>query len=703
MKLRLKYSLALLMMLIAILPAAIVGSLILKHQSDIEKNYHMEQLERLSGTLLNEFNYRFNVLSTSLDVHARDRLLVQAMDDFFLSSHVRATLASLVSHAPLVKAAYLVDKNWEEIENYRGMTGRIELALVKQELNQRIEKGQLSTAWQWVFAYQNEVLVSSNISPSQRGITLVVPIYQSLLTEGLTRQPLGYLIAVIPVESISEVLRPYLKFGEKVELYRDQNQVLVVASDGDTALSDPITLSQQIEIDNEYIANPLSYNAVVYIDRNLKGGELADSLHIILLVIAGLIVLGVFGAAVTYRWITRPLSVLMQMVRSYSRGEYIQKERKLRFAEFYQVGKLFNEMASTIQAQLEDLALTNNALKKAYSEKEKYNLQLLNFNDQLGKKVEEKTEELTHSLQREEKRRKILQSLLAFSAKLQQGDVKEVALVQVANLYPQAGWALKLEGTDDAEWETSGIDSAVLVLLENVKANAEYCYQSGEKSLHCFNLADSQGHSLGMLVMQYSLLEREDFEIISLFVRQLSSAIEGRMLNEELERIAVTDALTELPNRKAFDSAFDRSADLVMRYPERKFGVFIIDVNDLKQANDDYGHVVGDNLLKVVAEALQEACRQTDCVFRLGGDEFAIVVEDGGQKACQVLGRRLEAVRGKRTVLLDSGDSLPIHFALGWASSENTPMDKLFQVADKAMYQDKQAYHQHPNLQGQPS
>ncbi|WP_236689947.1 hypothetical protein [Photobacterium angustum] len=83
MKLKLKSSLALLMVFVAVLPASIIGGLLIKQQTEVETNYRIDLIDRLSTTLAQEFNYRFYLLSTALDVLSRDRLLVQGIDDFF--------------------------------------------------------------------------------------------------------------------------------------------------------------------------------------------------------------------------------------------------------------------------------------------------------------------------------------------------------------------------------------------------------------------------------------------------------------------------------------------------------------------------------------------------------------------------------------------------------------------------------------------
>ncbi|MGF1879218.1 diguanylate cyclase [Photobacterium frigidiphilum] len=692
MKLRLKYSLASLMIFIAVIPAVIVGGLLLKQQTEIETNYQREKLERLSSTLRQEFNYRFYVLSTSLDVLSRDRLLVQAMDDFFLTSHVRETLEPLVSKVPLVESAYLIDSDWEEVENYNGITSQSNFNEIMRYLDEQYEKKLLENGYQWLFTYVDKNLVLNEDNPSDDGLIVVDPIYSSVLSDGLQRKPVGYLVVVIPTENISKMLKMYLTGDEKVTFLRNEKEILNIKSDGSLGSNGLLTLNQKIKIDSDLISNPLEYEVKISMDKKPEEDKFTHSLQIISIVGICMVIVGIFGAAITYRWVTRPLAALMVMVRSYSRGDYDQRERKLRFSEFYQVGELFHEMATTIEEQLEDLASKNTELKQANNQKEKYNRQLINFNDKLEKKVEEKTEELTLSLEREERRRDILKSLLAFSSKLQQDDIKSVVLAQVSSLYPEANWALKLSKLDNDQWQSDGIVESALSKVDAVQNKKEYFFIPEIKSLRCFNLIDSSGQLLGCLIMKSETLARTDFEIVSLFARQLSSVIEGRILNAELERIAVTDALTELPNRKAFDNDFNNHTERLKRYPDRQFGLFIIDVNKLKQVNDEFGHYVGDELLKAVSELLIGACRQTDRVYRLGGDEFAILLDEGREQACRHLAARLEGVRGHTFTQIETGELLPIHFALGWLSSESMSPEKMFQEADKAMYEDKQAY-----------
>ncbi|MDP2558040.1 diguanylate cyclase [Photobacterium damselae subsp. piscicida] len=678
------------MLVIAVAPAAMIGGLLLKQQIDVEKNYQTEQLKRLSNTIGQEINYRFYVLSTSLDVLSRDRLLVQGIDNFFLSSHVFATLESLVDNAPLVKSAYLLDKDWDEVENYNGISGieslkNIQTHLLKQTRLARNLKGN-----QWIFNYYDEKLMSHKLNPSERGV--VVPVYQSTLTEGLKKNPLGYLVVVIPMESLGKMIKPYLSNGEWVELNRSTIDSILFTAGENEHNAPSMSLQRKIVLDNEYVADALNYELIVYMDREYKGDQFTQSLKIFTILSLIAIALGLFGAGMTYRWVSQPLAALMRIVREYSRGNYNVPKRNLRFMEFYSVDNLIQEMSSTIRAQVKNLAVTNEALTNAVKAQEEANVQLTNFNDNLEKKVQEKTEELSTTLKREERRREMMQSLIAFFSKVQTDDLRQLVIGQLKELYPDAGWAVKFH-YDGKGWNYEDVPFHKLEQLELLQTNRDYFNYQGNQLYHGFNLLDSDNKSLGILVMQAPDLQIDDFEVISIFSNQLASTLEGKILNQELKRIAITDSLTELANRKAFDIDFEAYTKRLKRYPERHFGLCIIDVNGLKQANDLHGHKMGDALLIAVGNILVSACRNTDKVYRLGGDEYAILLEDGSVAACDKLTERLHCERNKHVITTEDNQTIKVSFAVGYSCSDSTCVSTMFHVADEAMYQDKMAYY----------
>ncbi|WP_240345723.1 GGDEF domain-containing protein [Photobacterium sp. Alg240-V54] len=712
MKLRLKSSLALLMLIISVVPAAIVGGLLLKQQSDVEANYRIDMLDRLASTIEQEFYYRFSLLSTSLDVLSRDRLFVQAINNYFLAGHVINSLGTLVKNTPLTKAAYLIDDQWNEIESYNGIPGLNSFSKLKKELNHRLSIKGKKRLKQWVFYYNGEKLMPEKYNPTRRGVVIGVPIFRSM-TDELKHLPLGYLILVVPIENIKKVLKPYLKDGERVIFKNNRTGDMknmadmsnIIISQSDIAENTPtIQKTIKIKLENKYISEPIEYTMVVYMDKYISKNPYINSLKYISLFGSVIIILAFFSAGMTYRWIARPLGGLMATVRAYSQGEYQRSNRDLRFAEFFMVDKLIRNMAKTIQAQVSDLAIKNAELNVAYKEKEQANLQLVDFNDELERKVEEKTLALSFSLMREENRRSMLQSLLSFSHDLQAANnIIEVVMTQVVALYPTAGWAMKAYRYNNGSWACENIDRDCLK-KNNIQPNSHYsdyyCLPNGDEYLHCFKIKNSHNEVVGMIVMQYEKLQRDDFEVISLFIRQLSTELEGRLLNSELARIAITDSLTGIANRKAFDHDLEEHIQLSHRYPERRFGLFMLDVNGLKRANDNYGHNMGDALLIQTSKLLVEACRVTDKVYRLGGDEFAIILEAGDDDSCAILWQRLETVRENcNYATLPGGQSVEIHFAMGYASSEHYSTDQLCSIADKAMYKDKRKFYKQRGIQ----
>ena len=105
----------------------------------------------------------------------------------------------------------------------------------------------------------------------------------------------------------------------------------------------------------------------------------------------------------------------------------------------------------------------------------------------------------------------------------------------------------------------------------------------------------------------------------------------------ELERLALTDELTGLLNRRAIEAEMGRALAAARRYDERGVLVYM-DMDGFKAINDTYGHAAGDEVLRQVARVLQDNVRDTDRIGRLGGDEFAILLartswEDGVERA----------------------------------------------------------------------
>ena len=166
---------------------------------------------------------------------------------------------------------------------------------------------------------------------------------------------------------------------------------------------------------------------------------------------------------------------------------------------------------------------------------------------------------------------------------------------------------------------------------------------------------------------------------------------EKTILNQEnriaqLEDLATTDELTGIQNRRGFYEAFVRELDRCERGQSAGGLLILIDLDNFKAANDTYGHLAGDAVLRLVATTLAGEIRQMDVAARLGGDEFVLLLsnttkEDAAGRA-QRLGQRLNNL-----ALAWQGDVIPVHASLGLrAYGKGDKIEAVFNAADTQLY-----------------
>jgi diguanylate cyclase (GGDEF)-like protein len=156
----------------------------------------------------------------------------------------------------------------------------------------------------------------------------------------------------------------------------------------------------------------------------------------------------------------------------------------------------------------------------------------------------------------------------------------------------------------------------------------------------------------------------------------------------EMEDMADTDALLPVPNRRAFVRELNRMISFAERYGAPSTLVFI-DLNDMKQINDKYGHEAGDKALFHVARLLTENVRGTDVIGRLGGDEFGVILAQADEIVGAEKAASLAQLIADNPMLLGN-DTIRMSLAYGTYTfrSGDHPDDAL-DKADKAMYENK--------------
>lgn len=160
---------------------------------------------------------------------------------------------------------------------------------------------------------------------------------------------------------------------------------------------------------------------------------------------------------------------------------------------------------------------------------------------------------------------------------------------------------------------------------------------------------------------------------------------------ERIRREAITDGLTGLANRKAFDEQINR----ITREADREgdiFSLIMIDIDHFKAFNDTYGHQVGDQVLRLVAMTLVNEVKGQDMAARYGGEEFVIILPGTNSNAARAVGENLrKAVEKKEVINRSSGENLgQITVSLGVAQFYgNESVDELIKRADMALYSSK--------------
>ncbi|MDX6688526.1 MAG: hypothetical protein QOF86_4654 [Baekduia sp.] len=178
----------------------------------------------------------------------------------------------------------------------------------------------------------------------------------------------------------------------------------------------------------------------------------------------------------------------------------------------------------------------------------------------------------------------------------------------------------------------------------------------------------------------------EDEQRIARFAQLVSVAVANAHNRERLATQALTDPLTELPNRRAFDERLSDETERALRHG-RALSLMLVDVDHFKAINDRFGHAAGDHVLVNLARDLQVVMRQGDLLARIGGDEMAMILADCPiDQAAEVARRMLAAIEEDDSLTTRHGVTLSIGVA---GLAEGGTAEDLLRRADQALYRAK--------------
>jgi diguanylate cyclase (GGDEF)-like protein len=180
-------------------------------------------------------------------------------------------------------------------------------------------------------------------------------------------------------------------------------------------------------------------------------------------------------------------------------------------------------------------------------------------------------------------------------------------------------------------------------------------------------------------------------EIFVHLLDRASDSIENVTVHERAAEQAATDGLTGLANRRAFRTLIDREARRAERF-DHELSLVLFDIDDFKQINDTYGHLQGDEVLKVIGRILKNESRAIDDPARYGGEEFVVALPETGHDGAVDLAERIrERLEEEEIPSVDDGEPLHVTASFGTATQAGAAVDArtLFEAADAALYDAK--------------
>ncbi len=184
--------------------------------------------------------------------------------------------------------------------------------------------------------------------------------------------------------------------------------------------------------------------------------------------------------------------------------------------------------------------------------------------------------------------------------------------------------------------------------------------------------------------------QENDERLLLTLAGQLTMALEKVRMFAEIQRLAITDSLTGLYNRRYFFAAAQREQERARRY-KRPLSVIMMDVDHFKQVNDTHGHAAGDLVLQSVAHKCKSNLRETDILGRYGGEEFVALLPETQSAGASQVAERLREEIACTQVEVPAGP-IVCTISIGVAALEDgcgATLEQLLGWADSALYEAK--------------
>jgi diguanylate cyclase (GGDEF)-like protein len=178
--------------------------------------------------------------------------------------------------------------------------------------------------------------------------------------------------------------------------------------------------------------------------------------------------------------------------------------------------------------------------------------------------------------------------------------------------------------------------------------------------------------------------------VLDQVARQAAAGVHNTLLFERTQEQAFKDALTGLANPRVLQFQVARELARARR-TSSPFSLILLDLDDFKVINDEYGHLAGDRALQEVAKVLQQTTRTYDTCIRYGGDEFVVLLSSSGSTEAEEQRRRVQEAVAMISLHTEDGREIPLRVSAGTSvfPEDGETYERLLARADRRMYRNK--------------
>ncbi|MDD5067644.1 MAG: sensor domain-containing diguanylate cyclase [bacterium] len=189
-------------------------------------------------------------------------------------------------------------------------------------------------------------------------------------------------------------------------------------------------------------------------------------------------------------------------------------------------------------------------------------------------------------------------------------------------------------------------------------------------------------------IISQTKMDESQINFLRIVGNQLAITLNNIFLMEKLQKISITDPLTDTFNYRYLMEYIRNEASRAKRFGQ-KFSVLLIDIDDFKEINDRHGHLQGDEALRSLVKAVKDNVRDIDVLSRYGGDEFILVAPNTNKKNALLLGKKLLQ---RSPALKLKNKTVRMKFSMGISTygDDTESISKLVKIADQRLYTAKQ-------------